>query len=502
MLRRLTLILVSITVAGLIAPSHVLATERSLSYAGPVPLPTTGALFGVHLNLDRHNGLDRRIAMTKFETLTGRAMAIDRQYYFWNADWPTSDDEWSRDKGRTLYLSWSAHPDDMSGCKKWTDIAAGLYDADIDAQAAKVTAFGAPMFLAFHHEPTTVNNHDRCGTPAEFISAWQHVHDRFTADGVTNVTWAWTMTAWSFTQENAYKYYPGDSYVDVIASDGYNWFGCVFHPGPWREPVEVFQAFHDFGVDHNKPMVIAEYGTGEDVDIPGRKGQWFTNFADLMKQWPDIKGVAYFNVGNGSCDRYIDTSETSLDGFNTNGADPYFNPPTGTSTVTVADFSFTPEAVTVPQGEGVEWTFTGPSDHTATDNTGMGLFDSGPRSVGSSYTFYFISSGIYRYRCTIHPIMTGQVKVPILASPSTGNETTEFTITWAANNAPSGFVFDVQIRRPGTTDWVDWLTDQTVNSATFVADAGTGTYGFRARYRNTTNGASSQYSTAKTIKVS
>src|SRR5207247_8950609 len=117
---------------GMTLPGHSLADAGArLSYSGPVQLPTSGALFGVHLELDQHNGTDRRTAMTDFEALVGRPMAIDREYYFWNDDFPTPDEEWSRDQGRTLYLSWSAHPNDGSGCRKWADIAAGLYDADI-----------------------------------------------------------------------------------------------------------------------------------------------------------------------------------------------------------------------------------------------------------------------------------------------------------------------------------------------------------------------------------
>jgi plastocyanin len=485
-------------------PGQALAKPRNgYTYAGPVVLPTSGSMYGVHLELDPHNGLDRQTAMTNFEALVGRDMAIDREYYFWNDDFPTADDEWSRDQGRTLYFSWSAHPNDFSGCRTWADIAAGVYDADIDAQAAKIIAFGAPIFFAFHHEPTTGNNNDPCGTPAEYIAAWNHVHDRFGSDGVTNVTWAWTLTAWSFSQNNAAQYYPGDSTVDVIAADGYNWFGCTFHPGPWREPIEVFQAFHMFGVDHAKPMVIAEYGTGEDSSNPNAKAQWFTNFADLMKVWTDVKGVTYFNAGNGSCDRYVDTSPQSLAAYNADGADVYFNPPTATRPVTVTDaIGFSPKAVTIPRGTGVAWTFNGPSDHTATDNTGMGLYDSGLKGPGTSFTYYYIAAGSYRYICTVHPTMIGSVKVPMMVQPSSGTQTTVFTVTWAANHAPTGYVFDIQIRRPNSSSWVTWLSGQTLNSSTFTPDGGPGTYAFRARYTNTTLGVSSGWSGKQTITVS
>jgi plastocyanin len=494
-----SIVLVSFAPAPLSTASD---RHRSNSYRGPVQLPETGALFGAFVRPDDHNGPDRRTAWTNFEALVGRPMDIDRQYPMWDDDWPNADDEWSRDQGRTLYFSWKANLVGTEACVDWADIAAGQYDADLDAQAGKIIAFGAPIIFAFHHEPTTHHHGISCGTAAEFIDAWRHVRDRFIVDGVTNVTYAWTMTAWSFLRGEAGTYYPGDDAVDVIAADGYNWFGCTFHPGPWREPEEVFIDFYEFGVDHAKPMVIAEYGTGEDPDVPGRKAQWFANFADQMRAWPEIKAVSYFNVGNGSCDRYVDTSPSSLQAFQDMGGDPYFNPPPTTTDVSVADFAFSPPLVQVDRGTGVAWTFAGPSDHTATDPSGLALFDSGVRSPGSSFTFFFIGAGTYAYRCSIHPTqMRGQVQVPVGAEPPSGNLTTEFTITWAADEAPSDRAFDVQIRRPGSTSWVSFYEGGLID-AVFVADAGPGRYRFRARYEKTNGVGASRWSAPTSIVVS
>jgi plastocyanin len=447
-------------------------------------------MFGAFVQPDSHNGTDRRTAWTNFEALVDRDMAIDRQYPLWDDDWPNADDLWSRDQGHTLYFSWKANLVGTQDCVMWADIAAGLHDAEVDAQAQKIVAFGAPIFFAFHHEPTTHHQGKTCGTASEFIAAWNHVHDRFVADGVGNVMYAWTMTAWSFLRGEAANYYPGNDTVDVIAADGYNWFGCTFHPGPWREPYEVFIDFYEFGLAQGKPMVVAEYGTGEDPDIPGRKAQWFANFADQMKAWPEIKGVSYYNVGNGSCDRYVDTSPSSLLEFQDMGADPYFNPPVPTTPVGVADFSFTPALARVERGTGVEWDFAGPSDHTATDPTNLGLFDSGSRSPGSSFTFFFNAAGTYSYQCSIHPtLMKGRVKVPLDAEPPIGNLTTVFTVTWAVDEAPTDRAFEVQMRRPGSSQWTAFYEGALI-SDTFVADSGPGTYTFRSRYKKAGVGAS------------
>ena len=48
---------------------------------------------------------------------------------------------------------------------------------------------------------------------------------------------------------------------------------------------------------------------------------------------------------------------------------------------------------------------------------------------------------------------------------------------------------------------MNWQTGVTVASTTFTPDGGTGTYQFKARLHNTTNGKKSGYSAAKKITV-
>jgi plastocyanin len=339
----------------------------------------------------------------------------------------------------------------------------------------------------------------------DYNRAWQHFHDRWVADGVTNVTWALTLTAQNFEKGTAGDFYPGDAYIDVVAADGYNWFGCPHHPGPWRTFKDIFTPFYDFGINAGKDMIVAEYGGGEDPNDVFGKAKWFTDAAQTLKGWPEIRGIAYFNTGGGgTCARYADSSPESLEAFQANGADPYFNPPQPLTGVSVGDggSEFTPSVAAAAQGVGVRWSFNGPGDHTVTDATGMGLFDSGAQGPGSTLLYYFIGAGTYTYQCTIHTGMQARVRVPTLANPQSGGITTEFTITYSANQAPGGFGFDVQIRRPGSSRWQSWLSDQYDNEATFVPDSGTGTYSFRARFNNLTNGTFSKWSTAVSIQVS
>jgi plastocyanin len=171
--------------------------------------------------------------------------------------------------------------------------------------------------------------------------------------------------------------------------------------------------------------------------------------------------------------------------------------------VSVTEAAFTPQTANGAQGRMVRWNFQGPGTHNATDRSGMGLFASGNKGAGTSYSFAFVGAGTYPYRCTLHPtVHSGTVKVPVLISPGSGRRTTSFTVTWASATAPSGHVYDVQIKRPGSTAFTNWKTAQTARSASFVPDAGTGTYTFRARLRKPAVAKASAYSAVKSINVS
>src|SRR5438034_7387190 len=105
MSRKLASLVILVALAVAAPGVAVASSQRGYSYSGPVELPATGALFGVHLKLDSHNGTNRRQAMLDFETLVQRPMAIDREFYLWDDTWPTADDTWAAQGGRTLYFS-------------------------------------------------------------------------------------------------------------------------------------------------------------------------------------------------------------------------------------------------------------------------------------------------------------------------------------------------------------------------------------------------------------
>ena len=75
-------------------------------------------------------------------------------------------------------------------------------------------------------------------------------------------------------------------------------------------------------------------------------------------------------------------------------------------TVAVRDNKFDPRAIEVATGTNVVWRFVGDSPHNV---TGDGWASETRRSGG--YERVFATAGIYDYRCTLHPGMTGRVIV-------------------------------------------------------------------------------------------
>ena len=77
--------------------------------------------------------------------------------------------------------------------------------------------------------------------------------------------------------------------------------------------------------------------------------------------------------------------------------------------IAIADFAFSPATTTVKSGTEVTWNNDDPTDHTV--SAVGGEFGSDSLSPGDSFSFRFEQTGLYDYRCAIHPDMKGAVKV-------------------------------------------------------------------------------------------
>jgi plastocyanin len=80
----------------------------------------------------------------------------------------------------------------------------------------------------------------------------------------------------------------------------------------------------------------------------------------------------------------------------------------GSATVTIAHFKFSPTPLHVGKGTTVVFSNTSKIKHTATRN---GSFNTGKIAPGTSVSVRFTAAGTYAYHCTIHPKMHGKIIV-------------------------------------------------------------------------------------------
>jgi plastocyanin len=76
--------------------------------------------------------------------------------------------------------------------------------------------------------------------------------------------------------------------------------------------------------------------------------------------------------------------------------------------VTIDNFTFAPAELKVKVGDTVTWTNHDDIPHTVVS---AGKFRSKTLDTDNSYSFTFTASGEYKYFCSLHPHMTGMVKV-------------------------------------------------------------------------------------------
>lgn len=200
----------------------------------------------------------------------------------------------------------------------------GTYDGIIRAAAAELRSLRGPVLLRYFAEMN--NGYRSTGSPALYVAAWRHVHELFQAHGATNVQWVWCPTSQGFLAGKAQQYYPGDSYVNWIGADGYNWA-----PGlpraKWRSFATIFAPFYQWAAHQSRPLLIGEFGSGE--GSPRAKANWFRQAAQQLRtEFPRIRAVVYFNSRHENLgfefDWRVNTSTSALSAFRSFANEPYF----------------------------------------------------------------------------------------------------------------------------------------------------------------------------------
>jgi plastocyanin len=79
-----------------------------------------------------------------------------------------------------------------------------------------------------------------------------------------------------------------------------------------------------------------------------------------------------------------------------------------TITVSIDNFTFAPNELKVKVGDTITWTNHDDIPHTV---VAAGKFRSKTLDTDDSFSFTFAAAGDYKYFCSLHPHMTGMIKV-------------------------------------------------------------------------------------------
>ena len=209
-------------------------------------------------------------------------------------------------------------PGGLADIVKWTPYV----KAQADKWVALLRQLPRPVLARMWHEMNDGGNVYSVNTnpgnsQANFVAAWRRIHDYLVAQGVKNkVQMVWCQGGHLAKPSAATQWYPGDAYVDWIATDAYstrnnNYPDFVSGLSPW------YKAF----ASHGKPMMIAEMGS--DVTDPNRLKKVSGFNSMLQSTFPRIKSVTWWDY---SSYKIQDSPSGYLSAYRSWVANPYMQP--------------------------------------------------------------------------------------------------------------------------------------------------------------------------------
>ncbi len=270
-----------------------------------------------------HKGMSIIAWGAPWEYPAGTMLAFQRSYF-----------DNVRNHGSIPLLSWQSWACCGSNQPKYklSNVTRGDFDPYIRQWATDARNWGHPFFLRFDHEmngtwqfPWSANLNGNSST--DYVAAYRHVHDIFTQVGATNVTWVWCPNISDTGTTPLAQLYPGDSYVDWLGLDGYNWY--TRQAMPWLSFSQVFSGTPTqkqmkdsytevTNLSPAKPLMIAEFATVELGDGGAAKAAWISSTltTEIPQNYPKIKAIVYFNWDdNQGIPWPIETSAASQNAF-------------------------------------------------------------------------------------------------------------------------------------------------------------------------------------------
>jgi hypothetical protein len=320
------------------------------------------------------------------------------------------------DRGYTPVITWEMmyqeYPRLHAVQPNFDQLLSGKFDGYIDAFAAKVKSYSGAVVMRIFHEfegdwycwSLTNNGRD----PGKYIAAFRHVVNRFRAEGAGNAKWMWCLNAEPkpyLRYNNIMSCYPGDNYVDIVATDIYN------HPDlgtpDWKSfrytMAESYYSLAKYFA--HKPLYVCEVGCRE--RYPGEpsasqtKGGWLCQMnADLQAYFGKVEAVVFFSMQK-EHDWRVQSSQPAHDAFvNCIWNDSYYG---GAAAIASSaanegiEFSAYPnpfnDVVTLVQGAGSEPEAI--PELRVLDASGKTVYYIRGKSIPGRLDLVFLSNGVY-----------------------------------------------------------------------------------------------------------
>jgi hypothetical protein len=263
-------------------------------------LPPAGTIY-LGARVDPSGGPYNQSNVHVFETQIGRTLALDNHYHQWTGKWPGAEEADDSANHRIPVVAWDCGATNyqVAGAGSGGPNAAAI-NAQIDATAAAVKAFGAPIMIRWFWEMNLTDGdqhrqacwdpaHDltingaQYFSPAWYAAAFDYIVARFKADGATNAIWLWCPSGGGQPQA---PYYPGDSAVDWLSFDHYAIKPDMSLVQTLSAPYAALTA-----INPSKPILVAESAT-----LPANQPYWLTGAAAALQTFPNIKGFEYFDA--------------------------------------------------------------------------------------------------------------------------------------------------------------------------------------------------------------
>jgi hypothetical protein len=277
-------------------------------------VPGAGAYLGAYVQPTVYDQQGQIDAFLSFEHQLGHPLQIVHVYHPWGTPFPTSEDAYFADRGKTLLLTWGGNPNTKA-------IVAGKDDTMIRQTAEAVAALHHPIMIEFRHEMDRPDLQWTIHGPIDYIAAWDHIRAIFRASGADNVDWVWCPTGIGFAQGRAQAFYPGNNEVDWVCAD-------VYASSPATSFAAAAGPFLQWAARHDKPVLIGEFAVG---GAAAGWSAWLTAAGRAVESDNQVKALVYFDAdgtaSNGAPFQYrLGAHPAALAAFAGLARQQYFNP--------------------------------------------------------------------------------------------------------------------------------------------------------------------------------